>query len=211
MHRAFARSSPLARRGSPRRRSRPRSTPTPPPKQKWSFAGPFGKFDRGAAAARLQGLPRGLPGLSRPVAASRSATSPSPAVPASPTAQVGGDRRRIQGQGRPERPGRDVRAPRPAGRPFPVAVPERAGGARAPMAARAAGPVGDRQGARLRARLPVVPARHRSPSTRSRAPDYIAALLHGLRGQAAGRLHAAGGHLLQQVFPRPRHRRCRRR
>ena len=34
----------------------------------------------------------------------------------------GGARGRIQGQGRPERQGRDVRARRPAGRPLPVAV-----------------------------------------------------------------------------------------
>ena len=36
-----------------------------PPKLKWSFGGPFGKFDRGQLAARVQGLSRGLPDLSR--------------------------------------------------------------------------------------------------------------------------------------------------
>ena len=46
-----------------------------------------------------------------------------------------GVRRRIQGEGRSERRGRDVRAARPARRQFPGAVPERAGRARTPMAA----------------------------------------------------------------------------
>ena len=60
----------------------------------------------------------------------RSATSPKPAVPVISVAQAAGVRLRVQGQGRPERSGRDVRAAGPARRLFPVAVPERAGGAR---------------------------------------------------------------------------------
>ncbi len=36
-----------------------------PPRNKWSFAGAFGKFDQGAAAARLQGLQGSLPDLPR--------------------------------------------------------------------------------------------------------------------------------------------------
>ena len=40
--------------------------------------------------------------------------------------------------------------------------------------------------------------------------DYITALLTGYE-DAAGRLHAAARHFLQQVFPRPRASRCRRR
>ena len=78
------------------------------------------------------------------------------------------DRGRIQDPGRPERSGRDVRARRPAGRPFPDAVAERERRARA-LQRRAAGHVGARQGAQLRARLPVVHLRHASPSSRSTA------------------------------------------
>ena len=60
-----------------------------------------------------------------------------------------GPRRRIQDQGRSERPGRDVRAARPPGGLFPRAVPERAGGPRRQWRRPAARPVADRQGALL--------------------------------------------------------------
>ncbi len=54
-----------------------------PPGQKWSFAGPFGTFDRGAIAARPA---RSTRKSARPATACpswRSATSPKPAVPVS--------------------------------------------------------------------------------------------------------------------------------
>ena len=56
---------------------------------------------------------------------------------------------RLQDQGRPERSGRDVRAAGPAGRLFPRAVPERAGGTRRQWRRLAPGPVADHQGAVL--------------------------------------------------------------
>ena len=100
----------------------------PPPRQKWSFAGPFGHFDHAQlqrgfkvyrevcsichgmklVSFRNLGEPGGL-GLQR--GAGRA------------------DRLRIQDPG-PRRQGRDDRACRPAGRSFPVAVPERKRGAR---------------------------------------------------------------------------------
>ncbi len=119
-----------------------------PPREKWSFAGPFGKYDRGAAAARLQGLQGSLRHLPRPVLCG----VPQPRRAGRPRLHGrAGVRRccRIQDQGRPERPGRDVRAPRPRRRPLPVAVRERAGGAPCQRRRPSTGPVADGQGADL--------------------------------------------------------------
>ena len=85
-------------------------------------------------AARLEGLQGSLLGLSRPVVYR---------VPQSRRCRrsrlfcrSGGSLRvRLQGQGRPQRSGRHVRAARPARRLFPVAVSQRAGGAGRPTAA----------------------------------------------------------------------------
>ena len=63
---------------------------------------------------------------------------------------------RIQDQGRSERSGRNVRAARPAGRLFSLAVSQRAGGARGQWRRVASGPVADHQGALLRARLSAI-------------------------------------------------------
>ena len=149
-----------------------------PPGQKWSFSGPFGKFDRGA-------LQRGLKvykevcsschGLSF-VAFRNLAEAGGPGFS---VAQAAGVRFRIQGQGRPERSGRDVRAAGPARRLFPVAVPERAGGARGQWRRLSAGPVADHQGALLRPRLPDVPDRLLHP---------VSGAGPGLRGGAAAGL-----------------------
>ena len=77
---------------------------------------PVRQIRRGAAAARLQDLPRGLLQLPFDEPARRSAIWPSRAVRASREAQVAADRRRIQDQG-PRRPGQADRARR-AGRPI---------------------------------------------------------------------------------------------
>ncbi len=75
------------------------------------------------AAARLQGLQGGLRDLPRPVLC--RVPQPRRAGRSGLLGCAGRSRRRrIQDQGRPERPGRDVRAPGPARRPLPVAVPE---------------------------------------------------------------------------------------
>ncbi len=108
----------------------------------------------------------------------------------------GRHRGRIQGAGRAERSGRDVRARRPAGRPFPAAehLEERAAGAPALQRHGAARHVGARQGAQLRARLSAGSSsmRCRSSSIQEHGVDYIHGAAEGLQGQAAGRLHAAG-------------------
>ena len=95
-----------------------------PTKQKWSFAGPFGKYDR----AQLQ---RGFK-VYREVCQSCHSLSlvafrtlADPGGPGFTTAQATRGRRRIQGAGRAERCRRNVRASRRAGRPFPEAVCER--------------------------------------------------------------------------------------
>ena len=83
-----------------------------PPKLKWSFGGPFGQVRPRAAAARLQGLSRGLPDLSR---------SLSGGVPQSRRAGWSGlhlgagrrGRRRIPGAGRSRRSGRGQGSRRP--------------------------------------------------------------------------------------------------
>ncbi len=75
------------------------------------------------------------------------------------------------------------RPPRPAGGPFPLALPERQGGPRRQQRRPAAGPVGAREGARGRPQL------HRRPAERLSRP--------------AGRGEDSGRAVLQRVFPRP--------
>ena len=102
---------------------------TTPPSQKWSFSGPFGKYDRGS-------LQRGLKVYKEVCSDCHSLNYiafrnlADPGGPGYSEAQVGGLGLRIQDQGRPERSGRNVRAARPAGRLLPLAVSQRAGGAR---------------------------------------------------------------------------------
>ena len=144
-------------------------------------AGPFGKYDRAPVAARLQGLSRGLPGLSRPVAAvvpqSRRAGRPGLHDGAGR-----GDRRRIQGQGRPER----RRARCSSGRRGRPTVSRRRSRTTRPRARPMA--------ARLPPDLSVI-AKARTyergfpwflldifTQYQEQGPDYIAALLTGLRG-----------------------------
>ena len=142
-----ARSSPAGCSSAARRTPAPRSTDTPP-SQQMVVRRSVRQVRSRRAAARLEGLQGSLLRLPRPVLHR---------LPQSRRSRrsrlfggAGGSvRLRIQDQGRPERSGRDVRAARPAGRLFPVAVPERAGGARRQWRRSAAGPVADRQGALL--------------------------------------------------------------
>ncbi len=119
------------------------------------------------AAARLQGLPGGLRLLPRPelhrLPQPRRARRPGILRGAGPRA-----RGRIQDPGRPERRRRHVRAARPAGRPLPVAVPERERRRGGERRQGPAGPVADGEGAHLRARLPVVRPRRLPPVFRER-------------------------------------------
>ena len=142
-----------------RRRQRPRC-------RRWPQAagaevvvlGPFRQVRSRRIAARPEGLQGSLRFLPRPVL--RRVPQPRRIRRSRLFGGAGrGVRLRIQGQGRPERSGRDVRAAGPARRLFPVAVPERAGGARGQWRRLSAGPVADHQGAFLRPRLPAVPDR----------------------------------------------------
>ena len=192
--------SPAAAAPQPRRRGR--DTP-PPPRQKWSFSGPFGTYDR----AQLQrgfkvyrevcAVCHGLTLLSFRNLAEAGGLGYS-------EAQVKQLAAEYKVQDGPNDQGEMFeRAGRPADR-FPPPLPNE-NAARVRYNARAAGHVGDRQGAHLRARLPLVRVRyvHPVPGAGRRLHRGAAA---GLRGQAAGRRHAAAGAVLQQVFPRPRHR-----
>ena len=106
----------------------------------------------------LQGLSRGLPGLSRPDAGRVPHAGGSRAAPASRPRRLRRSPPNTRSGPSPTTRARSSLAP--AGSPTtPGAVPQRAGGACA-LQRRAAGPVGDRQGARLRARLPRWVARH---------------------------------------------------
>ena len=184
-------------RGSRRQAQVPQQVP--PPRLTWSFAGPFGKYDPGAAAARLQDLQGSLLGLPFARACCRSAISPIPAAPASP--------RRRPRQIAAEYKIKDIddkgaadRAAGPPGRPFPVAVPERACGARRPTAS----PPPDMSTlAKARTYQRGFPWFVFDIFTQyqEHGPDYIAAYLHGLQGAAARASRCrAGGHY-NEYFP----------
>ena len=187
------------------------STQPQPPRQKWSFAGPFGKYDRGAVAARLQGLSGGLRGLPRPQRCCRSAISPSRAVRASPTAQVEAIAAEYKVQDGPNDQGEMFERAGPAGRPLPAAVPRTS----RPRARANSGAVPPDMSVLAKARsyergFPWFIFDMLHPVSRSMASTTSRALLTGYE-EAAGRLHAAAGLVLQRLLPRPRHRACRRR
>ena len=181
-----------ARRAGARRRCRRSRSGRSP--------GPFGKFDRGAAAARLQGLQGGLRGLPRPEATWRSAISPSRAVPASP--------RRRSRRSPPSTRSRTARTTRarcssaPAGRPT---ISRRRSRTSTPPRARynggAARHVGARQGAQLRARLPVVHLRHVHAVSRSTASTTSHALLNGYKDKPPAGVTLPQGAYYNEYFP----------
>ena len=143
--------------------------------------------------------------LPRPQRCSRSAISPSRAVRASRAAQATAVAAEYKVKDGPNDQGEMFeRAGRP-GRPFPAAVPERAGARASQWRRRSARPLGDRQGAQLRARLSLVHHRHRSRSTRSTAPTTSSRCCRATSEPPAGIDAAVGAHL-QQILPRPRDR-----
>jgi ubiquinol-cytochrome c reductase cytochrome b/c1 subunit len=186
----------LVRRRSPADEHAPQPT-----KQKWSFAGPFGKFDRGAVAARLQGLSRGLPILSQPVAG-RFRTLGDPGGPAFTLPQVRAIALDYKVQDGTERRRRNVRASGPArGDRFPEAVRETT------MAARAANGgalppdlsvIG--KGAHLRARRLLVSWLDIVTQYQEQGPDYLTALLQGYEPAPKGFDLPSGTHY-NKYFP----------
>ena len=168
-----------------------------PPRQKWSFAGPFGKFDRGQ-------LQRGFKVYQEVCAVCHGlkyvAFRNLDGARAIPTAQVAAIAAEYKIQDGPNDQGEMFeRAGRPADY-FPSPFPNENA---------------------ARARYNGVPpdmsvlAKARSyergfpwfifdifTQFQEQGVDYIDALLTGY-GEAAGGRHAAAGHVLQQVFPRP--------
>ena len=175
-----------------------------PPSQKWSFAGPFGTFDRGATAARPA---RSTRKSARPATASRtsrSAISPSAGGPGFSVAQAQAFASEYKVKDGPNDQGEMFERP---GRPadyFPSPFPNE-------QAARVANGGASPPDLSL-----ITKARSYGrgfpqflfdffTQYQEQGPNYVAALLQGYEDNAAGRLHAAGGLLLQQVLPRPRH------
>ena len=175
-----------------------------PPRQHWSFPGPFGIYD----PAQLQ---RGFK-IYREVCSTCHSLKllafrnlADPGGPGFQRSAGGGDRGRLPGHRRAERPGRDVPAARARFADyFPPPFPN-------DQAARAA------LGGGLPPDMSVL-AKARSyeagfpwfifdafTAYQEDGPDYIHAILNGY-DRSAGRLHAAAGRPVQQIFPRPRHR-----
>ena len=175
----------------------------PPPRLKWSFAGPFGKYDE----AQLQ---RGFKIYrevcsnchSMDLVAFRSLADPG--GPGFSEAQAEAGRRRVQDQG-PRRQGQADRARRPAGRSFPGAVPQRARRPRRPMAASRRPTC--RRWPRRAATSAASPGSSStsSRSTRSRGPTTSRRSSTASRIRRQG-LQAAAERPLQRIFPRPQHR-----
>ena len=174
-----------------------------PPMNRWSFAGPFGKFDRGQLQRGLK-VYREVCQVCHGLTLVAFRTLADPGGPGFTPAQAAAIAAEYQVPGAPDDQG-EVK-PRP-GQPadhFPAAVPQRSGGARA-LQRGPTRPVGDRQGARLRARLPALGGRlfHPVPGAGRRLPHRADA---GLPRHPAGGHHAPARQLLQRVFPWPRHR-----
>ncbi len=156
------------------------------------------------AAARLQGLSRGLPELPQPDAAvvpqSRRAWRPR---------LLGGAGRSASPRNTRSRTVPTTRAKCSTGRPARPIISRRRSpttpGARGDRRRAAARHVGARQGARLRARLSLVPVRHRHASIRKPGVDYIVAILNGYEDPPTDFKMPAGTHYNKYV-PRPRHR-----
>ena len=104
----------------------------PPPRLKWSFAGPFGKYDEAQLQRGFKIYRRSAPTAIRWSMLSFRNLADAGGPGFSRGAGRGGGGR-IQDQGH-RRQGQSDRARRPAGRSFPGAVRERAGRARRPMA-----------------------------------------------------------------------------
>ena len=171
-----------ARRSPPRPGARPgdAALPAAEPKQvDWSFAGPFGKYDPAAIAARLSDLQGGLLGLPfAELVAFR--TSPRTAGPHFTRGEVKALAAEATRSGRPERERRDVRAPGQALRLFPARSPT-VSAARA----HAARPLADRQGARVERGFPTF-VFDIFTQYQEGGPDYIHALLTGFTEPPAG-------------------------
>ena len=173
-----------------------------PPRLKWSFAGPFGKYDE----AQLQ---RGFK-IYREVCSTCHSMNllaigslADPGGPGFTEAQVAQIASEYKIQDLDDKGQPIERAGRPADH-FPAPFPN----ALAAAAANGVAPPDMSTLAKARGFSRGFPWFIIDAVTQYQeaGPDYIAAILQGLRGSAAGRLHAAGGRPLQRIFPRPQHR-----
>ena len=158
----------------------------------WSFAGVFGTYDRGAAPARLPGLPRGL--LAVPRAQVRRL--PQPRRSGRPGLQRGAGRRARRGvrdRRRPERKRRDVHPARPSVGPFPEPVPQRPGRRRGLWPAPP--DLSLMAKARGAPRGPLWTVLDFFTQYQEAGPNYIHALLTGYGQEPPARRHGAAGRL----------------
>ncbi len=136
-----------------------------PREQEWSFAGPFGHYDKGQ-------LQRGLKVYTEVCSACHSMSLVSFRTLGDlgySEAQVKAFAANYEVQDGPNAERRDVYPQGGAFRPLPVAVPERRGRRCIQQWRGAAGLLADRQGARHRARLPASSSSTSSRSTRKAA------------------------------------------
>jgi cytochrome c1 len=164
-----------------------------PPSQKWSFAGPFGKYDRGA-------LQRGLK-IYKEVCSNCHALSyiafrnlGDPGGPGYTPAQVAAFASEYKIKDGPNDQGDMFERPGRAADYFPSPFPN-------DQAARVANGGGLPPDLSLITKAVHLRLLHPVPGT---WPELCRSDFAGL-SKEAGWHHAAGGHLLQQVFPRPCH------
>ena len=170
-----------------------------PPGQKWSFSGPFGKFDRGA-------LQRGLKvykevcsachGLSY-VAFRNLADAGGPGYSVAQAAAFASDYKVKDGpndQGEMfERPGRPADY-------FPSPFPNEQAARAANGGAATAGPVADHQGALLRRGFPMFLIDFFT-QYQEQGPDYVAALLQGYEDKPPAGFTLPEGSYYNKYFP----------
>ena len=110
-------------------------------------------------------------------------------------------RRRIQDQGRPQRPGRHVRAAGPAGRLLPLAIPQRAGRACRQWRRISARSVADHQGTLLRTRLSRGSSIDFFTQFQEQGPNYVDAILQGFEEKPPAGVTIPDGSYYNKYFP----------
>ena len=174
-----------------------------PPRQRWSFAGPFGMYDP-------QQLQRGFKIYREVCSACHSLkllafrNLADPGGPSFTEEQAAAVAAEFKVQDGPNDQGEMFQRPGRLADHFPPPFRQRSGGTQRQRRRAAAGHVGAGQVARLRARLSLVHLRcvHAIPGGRAGLHPRHSRRLCG----RARRVHAAAGRAIQQIFSRPRHR-----
>ena len=178
-----------------------------PPSQKWSFAGPFGKFDRGSLQRGLEGLQGSLLRLPQPESYIAFRNLADAGGPGYSEAQAAAFAVRLQGQGWSQRP--------PATCSTGPAVPPITSPRRSPMSRPRAASNGGAAPPDLSLITKARSYERGFPKFvfdfftqfQEQGPNYVDALiLQGFRGYAAeAGVTIPARFLLQQIFPRPLH------